>query len=584
MLSLTQVEREYAVKKELKISTLTIVCVLCAGMVSGAHAASSVRNLGGSGTYSSAASASSANSGARAATSVRGGSVRVTPTSNQSGSSASISAGSTTSGRVATSPRLSIGHYLGGGTSVSGGSSLRPQNPGSGSSVSGGGSSGGEIDTGTLEGLREQIDVLLRDVEDLQGAVDTKQDVLTTGNNFVSIENNEILVDVDELRYELGAGCDFIVEGGNIVRDCNGDKTTIIAVEDIVGDGYVSLEDMNAAIADAVADVADTYATKDELTTATADMVTSGDLANYPTREEVEGMVGDIADVELDSYLTKTEASTTYVNTTDGTAPRATADAAGNVITDTYAVKADVDVLEREVAAKANMQYVNEELAKKADKSTTLAGYGITDAYTKGEVDSKVANIVAGDMEEALTGKEDVTNKKTTLTNSDTDYPSTSAVTTALAGYATTAQLAEVSGDVAALGSVVNDEENGLTSLAGKIATAVAGAEAAQSAAEAAQSAADGLTSRVATNETNITALQNATADMLTKTEASTTYVNTTDGTAPRATADAAGNNIATTYATKTEISGMVTTTGAGNNKVLGTDGSGATMWYDIAL
>ena len=571
-------------KKELKISTLTIVCVLCAGMVSGAHAASSVRNLGGSGTYSSAASASSANSGARAATSVRGGSVRVTPTSNQSGSSASVSAGSTTSGRVATSPRLSIGHYLGGGTSVSGGSSLRPQNPGSGSSVSGGDSSGGEIDTGTLEGLREQIDVLLRDVQDLQGAVDTKQDVLTTGNNFVSIENNEILVDVDELRYELGAGCDFIVEGGNIVRDCNGDKTTIIAVDDIVGDGYVSLEDMNAAIADAVADVADTYATKDELTTATADMVTSGDLANYPTREEVEGMVGDIADVELDSYLTKTEASTTYVNTTDGTAPRATADAAGNVITDTYAVKADVDELEREVAAKANRQYVNEELAKKADKSTTLAGYGITDAYTKGEVDSKVANIVAGDMEEALTGKEDVTNKKTTLTNSDTDYPSTSAVTTALAGYATTAKLAEVSDDVAALDSVVNDEENGLTSLAGKIATAVAGAEAAQQAAEAAQSAADGLTSRVATNETNITALQTATADMLTKTEASTTYVNTTDGTAPRATADAAGNNIATTYATKTEISGMVTTTGAGNNKVLGTDGSGATMWYDVAL
>ena len=571
-------------KKELKISTLTIVCVLCAGMVSGAHAASSVRNLGGSGTYSSAASASSANSGARAATSVRGGSVRVTPTSNQSGSSASISAGSTTSGRVATSPRLSIGHYLGGGTSVSGGSSLRPQNPGSGSSVSGGGSSGGEIDTGTLEGLREQIDVLLRDVEGLQGAVDTKQDVLTTGNNFVSIENNEILVDVDELRYELGAGCDFIVEGGNIVRDCNGDKTTIIAVDDIVGDGYVSLEDMNAAIADAVADVADTYATKDELTTATADMVTSGDLANYPTREEVEGMVGDLAGVELDSYLTKTEASTTYVNTTDGTAPRATADAAGNVITDTYAVKADVDELEREVAAKANTQYVNEELAKKADKSTTLAGYGITDAYTKGEVDSKVANIVAGDMEEALTGKEDKSNKVQTLTNSDSEYPSTAAVTTALAGYATTAQLAGVSDDVAALDSVVNDEENGLTSLAGKIATAVAGAEAAKQAAEAAQSAADGLTSRVATNETNITALQTATADMLTKTEASTTYVNTTDGTAPRATADAAGNNIATTYATKTEISGMVTTTGAGNNKVLGTDGTGATMWYDVAL
>ena len=40
------------------------------------------------------------------------------------------------------------------------------------------------------------------------------------------------------------------------------------------------------------------------------------------------------------------------------------------------------------MALKADLSYVNEELAKKADKATTLAGYGISDAYTKGEVDA----------------------------------------------------------------------------------------------------------------------------------------------------------------------------------------------------
>lgn len=29
----------------------------------------------------------------------------------------------------------------------------------------------------------------------------------------------------------------------------------------------------------------------------------------------------------------------------------------------------------------------------KADKATTLSGYGITDAYTKGEIDNMIGNI-----------------------------------------------------------------------------------------------------------------------------------------------------------------------------------------------
>ena len=194
-------------KKDLKISRLAIICVLCTA-VSGAYGASSVRNLGGSGTYTSVSSAASAGTGGTS--SVRGGSLRVTPSAGQSGSSTTIDAGTTTTGRVATSPRLSIGHYLGGATSVSGGSSLRPQTPGS---SSGGSSSGGDISDSDLAGLRDQVDQLGRDVEDLRAADDNindalldKQDTLYPGEDgFIIIDDdtNEIFVDVDALEQEL---------------------------------------------------------------------------------------------------------------------------------------------------------------------------------------------------------------------------------------------------------------------------------------------------------------------------------------------------------------------------------------------
>nr|DAV04661.1 MAG TPA: hypothetical protein [Caudoviricetes sp.] len=48
---------------------------------------------------------------------------------------------------------------------------------------------------------------------------------------------------------------------------------------------------------------------------------------------------------------------------------------------------ADKAELEGKISANAT------EIAKKADKATTLAGYGIEDAYTKSEVDAKVASV-----------------------------------------------------------------------------------------------------------------------------------------------------------------------------------------------
>ena len=52
---------------------------------------------------------------------------------------------------------------------------------------------------------------------------------------------------------------------------------------------------------------------------------------------------------------------------------------------------ARLDTVDANLTKKANIADVSNGLAKKADKSTTLAGYGITDAYTKEKTDQKLA-------------------------------------------------------------------------------------------------------------------------------------------------------------------------------------------------
>ena len=54
--------------------------------------------------------------------------------------------------------------------------------------------------------------------------------------------------------------------------------------------------------------------------------------------------------------------------------------------------KATTDYVNTELAKKADKTYVDEELDKKADIANTLAGYGITNAYTKTEVDNALSS------------------------------------------------------------------------------------------------------------------------------------------------------------------------------------------------
>ena len=199
-------------RKDLKISTWAIVCVLCAA-TSVADAASSVRNLGGAGTYNSAAAATSGNVGG--ATGVRSGSLRVSPSSDRLPSGTTNSSATTTNGRVATGQRLSIGKYLGTGTSVSGGSSIKRPTADSSSGGSG-------VTPGEANALRRDIENLKNADVALGDKIDRKQDVLTPASDgFVAIDNrtNEITVDVDKLKDAIGtvAGKDGreIVIGSN---------------------------------------------------------------------------------------------------------------------------------------------------------------------------------------------------------------------------------------------------------------------------------------------------------------------------------------------------------------------------------
>ena len=629
-------------KHDLKISRLAIICVLCTA-VSGAYGASSVRSLGGAGTYSSASDAAAAaesTSGGSVA-SVRGGSVRVNPSSTVSGTSTTINAGTTTSGRVATTPRLSIGHYLGGGTSVSGGSSVRPITPG-GSTSGGGSTGGGDVSAGDLDALRGQVDQLERDIEDLRTADDTvndtisdleqsKQDTLIpTADGYIIIDEstNEIFVDVDALQgaLETVAGKDGreVELGSNdthllwrYVGEGNGEWRELIAKADITGpqgekgekgepgeaanlDAYSTTEQMNQAIGNAIAALADVYATKAELAeyakadalerglaakANAADVYTKAEVYN---KTEVDDKVADIVAGDMDEALAN-KADKTYVDTqlankadktelagyatvesvsaldsemdeVNATATEAALGAAqalsgltgkedtsnktqtltdsatqypsGAAVTSALAGKANVDDVPTTVAeltdasnyvttdglsgaistATENMvtdTELTEALDKKADKATTLAGYGITDAYTTAQIDEKLEDVAVGGMEgmeQVLAGKQDVANLVQVVSEADTTkYPSGAAVykeletkanASDLANYATTETVNQITEDVTnvtqtvtQLGDTINNAETGL---AAKVDDAVAAATEAKEAADAATSAVAG--------------------------------------------------------------------------------------------
>ena len=624
-------------KNDLNISKLAIICVLCTAMT-GAYGASSVRSLGGSNTYTSASNAAAANSASGSSTSsVRGGSVRVTPNSGVSGTSTTINSGSstTTSGRVATTPRLYIGQYLGGATSVSGGSSLRPQTP------SGGSSSGGSSNPDISAELRNDIDQLQRDVIDLRTENENisdqlldKQDTLRPGQDgYVIIDDNtnEIFVDVEALQESLEGviGQDGReIELGSNDTDLlwryvgDGDNwNVLISKAEITGPqgpqgepgaaadltNYSTTEEMNFAIANAISAVANTYLTKEEAE------------ATYTTTDYVErGLQGRESTGNKVKAITAENQNSAVAFPTVGAITQWTNEQLQNLSTDGLPVNPD-NILDNSISGS--------KLENGAVTTDKIADEAITEGKLSPELSAEIS------------GKEDKSNKTDTIDGSSTSeqYPSASAVYTALGTKADASAIetinqnvTQVTEQVTQLGDVINNEETGLASQIEDAMLAAGGAqltaEDAQKAAEAAQDTADsavaglagkqdalGYTAENAANKTTkITSDNQSSPTAYPSVGAITQWTNeqlqnlSTDGLPVNpdnildntiagskledgaVTTDKIADGAVTEEKLSSDVQQVldnaVTMTGAGNDKVLGTDNNGAKIWYDIVF
>lgn len=657
-------------KNELKVSRFVLVCALCLGSYA-SYGASSVRALGGSGTYTSASSASSASSAK--ATAVRGGSMRVTPSANKGGSS-------TTTGSVGTTvktPRLSIGNYLGGGTSISGGSSLRPQQPGGGSS-----SGGGSVDPDLNDRLN-QIDDDLADLKDRTGDLETdlqgKQDELypTDGIIVIDQDRDEIFVDVEELKnqLELTAGQDGReVEIGrnetHLLWHYVGESTwnDLIAIEELRGpqgepgepgmpadmSNYYTKEEMELALNQAIQNAG--HVTKEEL----AEVAFTGsynDLADKPTIPEgvvvdteltdggVNAVQGGVIKAAIDKKADKTElnakADQTAVDDLEGrvgtvesgvanaelTANTAkeiansvktdlskkedVANKVGSVGFDAAAgddtkypsVKAVADKLNEKANASELANYATKEaLEGKADKATTLAGYGITDAYTKEQIDEMA---LGGEVD--LSGYQRTDKRVDTVRDSatatDDNYPSEKAVATALEGKADSGALADLATKEELEGVKTTAEtaqstagEAKTTAETAKTTAETAKTTADSAKADAAQALTEATEAKTAVNskvdkvqgagEANKVLITDGTGNVITGTVSSGMI---TDGTISDAdiAPDAAisRSKLAPDVQTSLDTADKaVSMEGADINSVLGTDESGNKVWYKIAF
>ena len=154
----------------------------------------------------------------------------------------------------------------------------------------------------------------------------------------------------------------------------------------------------------AKADKASTY-TKTEVDAAIN--AHTPDLSNYYTKSETNQEIDDAIDaIDLSAYETiaNHNADVATLNTAIGTkANSADVYNKSEVYTKAEAVSqsqysADMnsiynDIQDNEEVVASALNDLNERIDDKADEATTLAGYGITDAYTKSEIDAMIGNI-----------------------------------------------------------------------------------------------------------------------------------------------------------------------------------------------
>lgn len=367
----------------------SLISILCAAATAVSYAAPTVRSVGGTGTYDSAASAANATAASRAGSlRATGGYVRPTTSTSTSGTALKTATASTTTttatttgavskgsgsvGRIASTPRLSIGKYVGAPKSIS--------TPGA-----------------TNTDLTDRIEKLETDVAALET---DKQDALKD-SEYITVQGDELLLDVDKIKKNLD-----LRDGREVEMGTNEDGLLWRYVGETDWQDLISWADLrtglNLGTIDANID-AKIAALRAEL------------LAKIG---EVEGKLGTKVDIHQPDGVGKAlvvnnegnvEATGEFVTTTELN-NRIENINRSTVTSEDLEAKVDKDQ-GTGFAGKALVVGTNGIVAPTGDFANASDVYTKTEVYNKEEVDAQLNNrggITAEDLENGLATKVDV--------------------------------------------------------------------------------------------------------------------------------------------------------------------------------
>ena len=398
-------------KNELKISTLSIVCVLCTAMAMPSFGAPAVRSLGGAGTYSSASSAAStgSKSASAAKSTVRGGSMRVGDTTTTS----------STSTRAAASPRLSIGKYLASSSATSGKLS------GGGNLGQAGHESSWKPRVEALEavlGLPDLDDGLVVDVKQLQEDLND----MTDGGYRISVEEEDGKLTISQGDKEVWSGGFASFEGLKALQDAldaltgrvSASETAIATLETgleslkntVDGLGDIASGDLLNRVADLESTVrglqsggasGETVTQLQEDVEGLSSQVESvvAQLGNVATQEEIKDFVKSdavksmIQDLATKGEITALQTEMEKLATKDSIKDFVTSDYVTQAIAGLQTadqVSQAIDAKIANLATKAELETAKSELQAAID-NINAGQVELTNYYTKADADAKFA-------------------------------------------------------------------------------------------------------------------------------------------------------------------------------------------------
>lgn len=284
--------------------------------------------------------------------------------------------------------------------------------------------SGDKITDGTI--AKEKLD------SDLQNEIDGKQNKNIPGalNHVVITDKSGNITTAAQIGADKVSGLSPVATSG-AYADLSGTPTIPTAVSELTNDsGYITdsaltgLQTKNVGVEK-----------KGNILTVAEDgnITTSATIEQGKVAGLEEALAGKASIEDVPTTVAELTDASDYVTTTKLTEGLATKqDSLGYTAEDT----ANKRIVVRDSGTATDTDYPSEkavrtELDKKADKGSTLAEYGITDAYTKNETDTKISEAVTGSIEgdfgPALQGKEDKQNKISKI--DDTNKASTDAYT-----------------------------------------------------------------------------------------------------------------------------------------------------------